>query len=97
MHYTSPENIHGVIGPLFQDALRGEPDGILTKQNPSARTGALRAYRDKLGSLSFLDPFLDPTCDSGNFFTRHPADGRHSDRERQWLPCLQHFPGSRYA
>ena len=65
MHYTSPENIHKVIDPLFLDGLKGELDGILAKQNPSARTRALRAYHDKLGSLTFLDP----ACGSGNFLT----------------------------
>lgn len=65
MHYTSPENIHKVIDPLFLDGLKEELDDILAKQNPSARTRALRAYHDKLGSLTFLDP----ACGSGNFLT----------------------------
>lgn len=65
MHYTSPENIHKVIDPLFLDGLKAELDAILAKQNPSARTRALRAYHDKLGSLTFLDP----ACGSGNFLT----------------------------
>lgn len=65
MHYTSPENIHKVIDPLFLDGLKEELDDILSKQNPSARTRALRAYHDKLGSLTFLDP----ACGSGNFLT----------------------------
>ncbi|OUO60204.1 DNA methyltransferase [Olsenella sp. An270] len=65
MHYTSPENIHRVIDPLFLDDLKAELDDILAKQNPSARTRALRAYHDKLGSLTFLDP----ACGSGNFLT----------------------------
>ena len=65
MHYTSPENIHKVIDPLFLDGLKEELDDILAKQNPSARTRALRAYHDKLGGLTFLDP----ACGSGNFLT----------------------------
>ena len=65
MHYTSPENIHKVIDPLFLDGLKEELDDVLTKQNPSARTRALRAYHDKLGSFTFLDP----ACGSGNFLT----------------------------
>ena len=65
MHYTSPENIHKVIDPLFLDGLKEELDEILAKQNPSARTRALRAYHDKLGRLTFLDP----ACGSGNFLT----------------------------
>lgn len=65
MHYTSPENIHKVIDPLFLDGLKEELDDILAKQNSSARTRAPRAYHDKLGSLTFLDP----ACGSGNFLT----------------------------
>lgn len=65
MHYTSPENIHRVIDPLFLDGLRAELDEILAKQSPSARTRALKAYQERLGRLSFLDP----ACGSGNFLT----------------------------
>lgn len=65
MHYTSPENIHKVIDPLFLDDLKAELDEILEKQNPSARTRALKAYHEKIGSLTFLDP----ACGSGNFLT----------------------------
>ena len=56
MHYTSPENIHKVIDPLFLDDLEAELDGILEKRNPSARTRALNAFHERLGSLTFLDP-----------------------------------------
>lgn len=65
MHYTSPENIHKVIDPLFLDGMKEELADILSKQNPSSRTRALRAFHDKLGSLTFLDP----ACGSGNFLT----------------------------
>lgn len=65
MHYTSPENIHRVIDPLFLDGLKAELDEILAKQSPSARTRALGAYHEKIGSLTFLDP----ACGSGNFLT----------------------------
>ena len=65
MHYTSPENIHKVIDPLFLDDLEAELDGILEKRNPSARTRALNAFHERLGGLTFLDP----ACGSGNFLT----------------------------
>ena len=65
MHYTSPENIHKVIDPLFLDALKAEFKDILSKQSPAARTRALRSYHDKIGGLTFLDP----ACGSGNFLT----------------------------
>ena len=66
MHYTSIENIHKVIDPLFLDDLRAELDTI--KQAPVAggsRTRQMRAFQKKLASLTFLDP----ACGSGNFLT----------------------------
>ncbi len=65
MHYTSPENIHKVIDPLFLDGLRSELNDILDENVPATRTRRLHAYHDKLGSLTFLDP----ACGSGNFLT----------------------------
>lgn len=65
MHYTSPENIHKVIDPLLLDGLKAELDEILSKQSPAARTRALKAFHDKIGGLTFLDP----ACGSGNFLT----------------------------
>ena len=67
MHYTSPENIHKVIDPLFLDALREEFDGIRLNDSliGKKRKQALQAFRNKIGSLRFLDP----ACGSGNFLT----------------------------
>ncbi len=65
MHYTSIENIHKVIDPLFLDALKAELDKIC--ENPIERTknAKLRAFQRKLAGLKFLDP----ACGSGNFLT----------------------------
>lgn len=65
MHYTSIENIHKVIDPLFLDALKAEFDEIC--ENPIERTKntKLRAFQRKLAGLKFLDP----ACGSGNFLT----------------------------
>ncbi len=65
MHYTSIENIHKVIDPLFLDDLRAELDDALALPVPRQREAALLAYQRKLGSLTFLDP----ACGSGNFLT----------------------------
>lgn len=67
MHYTSPENIHKVINPLFLDDLREELDSIRSEEGatPRKKKNALRKFRKKLASLKFLDP----ACGSGNFLT----------------------------
>ncbi len=65
MHYTSIENIHKVIDPLFLDDLRGELDNILAEKVPNKRRRRLLDYQERLASLTFLDP----ACGSGNFLT----------------------------
>ncbi len=65
MHYTSIENIHKVIDPLFLNDLRQEFDTILEEKVEKQRVRQLDAFQDKLASLTFLDP----ACGSGNFLT----------------------------
>jgi len=66
MHYTSIENIHKVIDPLFLDDLKKELEVIRNKPIAGgARTKALKDYHKKLGTLKFFDP----ACGSGNFLT----------------------------
>ena len=65
MHYTSVENIHKVIDPLFLTDLASELDKIREIKIKKNRKVALLQYQDKLGSLKFLDP----ACGSGNFLT----------------------------
>ena len=65
MHYTSIENIHKVIDPLFYDALSTELDAIETIAVKKTREAKLEAFQKKLASLTFLDP----ACGSGNFLT----------------------------
>ena len=65
MHYTSIENIHKVIDPLFLNDLRAELDTILAISQEKQRNQALRDYQQRLASLRFLDP----ACGSGNFLT----------------------------
>ena len=65
MHYTSIENIHKVIDPLFLDELKAELDEICAITVERTKTAKLKAYQRKLASLSFLDP----ACGSGNFLT----------------------------
>ena len=77
MHYTSIENIHKVIDPLFLNDLRQELDGILEEKVEKQRVKKLDAYQEKLASLTFLDP----ACGSGNFLTETYLSLRRLENE----------------
>lgn len=70
MHYTSIENIHKVIDPLFLDELKAEFAELKksvadrTKITPRKKQ-EFQEFQAKLGKLKFLDP----ACGSGNFLT----------------------------
>ena len=64
MHYTSIENIHKVIDPLFLENLRLELENIFALKIKT-RTKNLIDFQKKLETLKFLDP----ACGSGNFLT----------------------------
>ncbi len=55
MHYTSIENIHKVIDPLFLDALKAELEDIKALKVEKTRQQKLRDFRKKLSTLVFLD------------------------------------------
>ena len=65
MHYTSIENIHKVIDPLFLDDLKAELEEIRKDPILKSQKAKLQAYQNKLASLEFLDP----AAGSGNFLT----------------------------
>ena len=65
MHYTSIENIHKVIDPLFLDELHDELNRITEEKVKKTRHDHLLAFQEKLAGLQFLDP----ACGSGNFLT----------------------------
>ena len=77
MHYTSIENIHKVIDPLFLDDLKAELADI--KATPIAKTRKDRAYafQDKISKLKFFDP----ACGSGNFLTESYTSLRRLENE----------------
>ena len=77
MHYTSIENIHKVIDPLFLNDLRQELDEILEEKIERQRNKRLDAYQTKLASLTFLDP----ACGSGNFLTETYLSLRRLENE----------------
>ena len=77
MHYTSIENIHKVIDPLFLNDLKRELAEIKEITVEKTRTAKLRDYQTKLASLTFLDP----ACGSGNFLTESYLSLRRLENE----------------
>ena len=77
MHYTSIENIHKVIDPLFLNGLRRELDEIMEVKADKERNRKLDAYQSRLASLTFLDP----ACGSGNFLTETYLSLRRLENE----------------
>nr|MCR4715357.1 methylase [Treponemataceae bacterium] len=65
MHYTSIQNIHKVIDPLFMDDLTAEFESICAIKASKQKAEKLLVFQNKLGTLKFLDP----ACGSGNFLT----------------------------
>lgn len=78
MHYTSIENIHKVIDPLFLAELRSELEDIKAKYKvDKTKKAKIEEFRDKLASLTFLDP----ACGSGNFLTETYISLRRLENE----------------
>ena len=77
MHYTSIENIHKVIDPLFLDELKDELNEI--RQFKQIKTVEQRAkqFQSKLSSMTFFDP----ACGSGNFLTETYISLRRLENE----------------
>lgn len=65
MHYTSVENIHKVIDPLFLNDLQAKLEDIKQYKNKKTIKEKARAFQEKLANLTFFDP----ACGSGNFLT----------------------------
>ena len=83
MHYTSIENIHKVIDPLFLDNLKDELNEILELKILKTKKEKLYAFQEKISKLKFLDP----ACGSGNFLTETYLSLRRL--ENQVLDALQ--------
>ena len=64
MHYTSIENIHKVIDPLFLDGLKKEFAEISEIKQLKLRNQRLTAFQEKLSSLKFLDMILQSLIQS---------------------------------
>lgn len=77
MHYTSIENIHKVIDPLFLNDLQNELNEIKNERASKAQEKKANEFQDKLASLKFLDP----ACGSGNFLTETYLSLRRLENE----------------
>ena len=77
MHYTSIENIHKVIDPLFFNDLRKELDEIRAEKMEKTRAKRAADFQEKLSKLKFLDP----ACGSGNFLTETYLSLRRLENE----------------
>ena len=77
MHYTSIENIHKLIDPLFLDGLKAEFEEIAALTVEKTRKAKLEAFQRKLAGLKFLDP----ACGSGNFLTETYISLRRLENE----------------
>lgn len=77
MHYTSIENIHKVIDPLFLNDLKEELEEIKQLKQLNKIREKVDAYKEKLASLTFLDP----ACGSGNFLTESYISLRKLENE----------------
>lgn len=77
MHYTSIENIHKVIDPLFLDDLRDELNDIKSFKQKSTVEQKAKQFQNKLSTLTFFDP----ACGSGNFLTETYISLRRLENE----------------
>ena len=77
MHYTSIENIHKVIDPLFLDELKEELAEIKEIKTPKTREKRADEFTQKISQLNFLDP----ACGSGNFLTETYMSLRRLENE----------------
>ena len=77
MHYTSIENIHKVIDPLFLDDLKTELADIRTTSVTKLKRERAIAFQEKISGLKFFDP----ACGSGNFLTESYTSLRRLENE----------------
>lgn len=77
MHYTSIENIHKVIDPLFLDELKEELNEIRQFKQPRTVEQKAKQFQSKLANLLFFDP----ACGSGNFLTETYISLRRLENE----------------
>lgn len=77
MHYTSIENIHKVIDPLFLDDLKAELEEIKAYDKAKTIEDKVAKFQNKLAGLKFLDP----ACGSGNFLTETYISLRRLENE----------------
>lgn len=73
MHYTSIENIHKVIDPLFLDELRDELQEIKEIKSAKTREKKIDEYRNKLASLTFLEMIMQSLIQRTGIIKKYPV------------------------
>lgn len=84
MHYTSIENIHKVIDPLFLNELREKLNEAEAYKNEKTRIEKLTEFQNYIARLKFFDP----ACGSGNFLTETYLSLRRLENEA--LEAMSH-------
>lgn len=77
MHYTSIDNIHKVIDPLFLGDLKRELEELKQITTARSKRAKLESFQRKIAALKFLDP----ACGSGNFLTETYISLRRLENE----------------
>lgn len=77
MHYTSIENIHKVIDPLFLNDLKQELEEIKAISIEKTKDTKLKNFQNKIANIRWLDP----ACGSGNFLTETYISIRRLENE----------------
>lgn len=77
MHYTSVENIHRVIDPLFLNGLKKKLRHVMQIKVAKERKKAMVSFQEEIAALTFLDP----ACGSGNFLTETYLSLRQLENE----------------
>lgn len=72
MHYTSIENIHRVIDPLFYDELCGQFEEIASITVERTKRRKLEEFQEKLAALHFLEIIIPSLIQRNGIIEKYP-------------------------
>lgn len=76
-HFTNPQTIGKLIGPLFLDDLKAELEDACNERYERTRTTKLNAFRQKLSEIVVFDP----ACGSGNILCQSYCELRRLENK----------------